>query len=209
MTIHRIIAGVMLAALLCSPAAAQRHTERGALTGGLAGALIGAAIGENNGEGAEGALIGSAIGLFSGAAIGNSVDREEAQWRAARQYQQNVHRAQAVSMVDVVQMAQTGLSDSVIINQIRTRGVQRRPQVPDVIYLHQQGVSDSVITTMQSARLAGAPLVRPAPAPAPVVVERHHYVAPVPYWQPHYVPRYPYHAYHPRSGVRFGITLGR
>ena len=206
------LAVLLLVGLVGSVAQGQRHTERGALLGGLTGAMIGAAVGDNNGEGAEGALIGGAIGLFSGAALGNSADREEAYWQAARQHQHAVRRAEAVSVADVVQMSQNGLSDNVIMNQIRQRGVQRKVQVPEVIFLHQQGVSESVITAMQQTATAGVYTQRVVPArPAPMVIERHHYVAPHPYWHhPYYRPHYGAYR-HPRyqPGVRFGISVSR
>lgn len=195
-----------------TPVVAQENTQRGAILGGLSGALIGAAVGENNGEAAGGALIGSAIGLFSGAALGNSADQEQARWTANQRYRQHVVRSQAVSMADVIQMTHAGVGQSVIANQIQQRGVQRRPQVPDVIHLHQQGVSETVITLMQQAPVGGT-VAPPAPAPAvsPVIVERH-YVPTRPYWRPyHYGPpvyRRPYH-HHPRSGVHVGFSFGR
>ncbi len=202
----RSVSVILVLALTCSSARAQHHTERGAVLGGLSGALIGAAVGNHNGEGTEGALVGGAIGLFSGAALGNSLDREEAQWRAQQQHQQSVQLYQAVSLSDVVQMSQGGLSDRVIMNQIAQRGIQRKVQVPDVIYLHQQGVSDAVITTMQRTGVATSVVVRPAPA----IVERHHYVTPAPYWRLHRYPPHPYYRsrYAYRPGVRFGISVG-
>jgi outer membrane lipoprotein SlyB len=207
MTLRSLLAFFAMV-VVCSPAYAQRHTERGALLGGLSGALLGAALGDNNGEGAEGALIGGAIGLFSGAVLGSSVDREEAHWQARQNYHRSVQRAQAVSMTDVVQMTQTGLSDHVIMNQIRQRGVQRKIIVPDVIYLHQHGVSDAVITTMQQSPVAATFAVRHQPAPPPVIIERHHYVAPAPYWPRHYYsPHSHYRGNSPRPGVHFGISV--
>ena len=187
------------------------NTERGAILGGLSGALIGAAVGENNGEAAGGALIGSAIGLFSGAALGNSADKQEAQWHAAQRYQQQVTVSQAVSLADVVRMSQSGLSDALITNQLRQRGVQQRLQVPDVIYLHQQGVSEPVISMMQHTPVAGRVVNRlPTRTAPPLVVERHHYVSPRPYWHPphYYPPRHHGRAYHHNPGVHVGFSFG-
>lgn len=57
---------------------------------------------------------------------------------------------QSLSTDDVVAMVRGGLSDSMVINQIRQRGFYQSLSVSDVISLHQQGVSEAVITAMQS-----------------------------------------------------------
>ncbi len=53
-------------------------TQQGALIGGLAGAVTGAVASDKKGKGA---LIGGAIGALGGAAIGNALDRQEAELR--------------------------------------------------------------------------------------------------------------------------------
>jgi hypothetical protein len=190
---------------------AQEHTGRGAALGGLTGAVAGAAIGENNGDAVPGAIIGGALGLITGAAIGNSVDQDIARTRAYEQ--QRIYRlSQAVSVADVLNMSHNRLSDAVIMNHIHQNGVQRRLEVSDVIALHQNGVSEAVISAMQRAPLAGyappTPVVR---YQAPVVVERYRYVAPPPCYWPghfHYHHRH-HHPYHSRTGVSWGISVGR
>jgi hypothetical protein len=209
-----ICLSLLTASLLAHPVLAQHHTGRGAVIGGATGALAGAAIGEHNGETAEGALIGAGVGLLAGALLGNSMDQEEARARAYAQHQQAYRMSKAVSMADVVNMTRSGIGDSVMINHIRQNGVLRRIEVADVIALHQQGVSEPVIAEMQRARLAAA---YPVPAPVvryerPVVVERHHYVAPVPCYRPPHIHyrHYPHHHHrHARSGVSWSFSFGR
>ena len=53
-------------------------TQQGALIGGLAGAITGAVASDKKGKGA---LIGGAIGALGGAAIGNALDKQEAELR--------------------------------------------------------------------------------------------------------------------------------
>lgn len=206
---------IALLLLACGPLTpsvlAQGHTERGAVLGGVTGALAGAAIGDKNDETAAGALIGGAVGLLTGATIGNSVDQHHAYAQAAQQ-QRITQWSRAVSTSDVVSMADTGISDSVIINHIHENGVRRRLEVPDVISLHQQGVSEAVIASMQRARLAGHASPRPLSYQPPVVVQEYRYVPRPRYYPPrHLYHRYPNrHAYrHRPSGVHWSVTVGR
>lgn len=190
------------------------NTQRGATLGGIAGAIAGGIIGENNGEAGAGALIGGAVGAIAGGALGNARDQEIQQYQAQRRYQtqqyvyareqqQNVARHSAVSITDVISMSRSGLSDSIVINQVMERGVQRRLEVSDIIYLHQNGVSEGVISAMQRATVGG-PVSHPVSVVAepPVVVERHvevvpTYVVPAPRY--YYPPSY-YHRRHYGSG---------
>ena len=186
------------------PACAQANTQRGATLGGLAGAVAGGLIGDNNGEAGAGAAIGGVIGAVTGGLLGNASDKEQAAYQQQRYYQQQQHVIQAqtsVSVADVVSMSRNGLSDSVIINQIQQRGVQRQLQVPEIIAMHQQGVRETVITAMQQApvgeqRVARAPVVQqPIIRPAPVIVEEH-YVIPEYAPRRHYFHPRPYHRHH-------------
>jgi len=207
--------GCLTSLLATDSARAQEHTRRGTLLGGLTGAIAGAAIGNQNDEAAAGALIGGVVGGLTGATIGSNVDQEQARARAYHQ-QQAVRLSRAVSTADAINMTRSGLGDAVIVNHIRENGVQRPLEVADVIFLHQQGVSEPVISAMQQARLATAP----AAYPAPLVVERPHYVAPpvivAPCGPPAY--RYPHHHYYhhhphtrhrPSSGVSWSVRIGR
>lgn len=201
---HRTLGGflVLLAVLSSTARVHAQHTERGAVLGGIAGALTGAAIGDRNDEAGAGALIGGAVGLVTGAMIGQGQDQRQARYRYQQARQQAAFAARAISLSDVVTMTQGGVSDAVILNQIRQNGVQRELEVSDVIFLHRQGVSETVITALQRAP-AG---YRPAPVavvrPAPPVVVRHTYVPP-PVWPTyrvihHHPPRPSYRCYGPR-----------
>ena len=211
-----IFSGLCLsAAVLAMPAQAQ-NTQRGAILGGLGGAVVGGLIGDHNDKAGAGAAIGGAIGAVSGAVLGNARDKEVVVQQQRQQYyndqrvyaQQQQHYAQvqaSVSVNDVVTMCRSGLSDSVVINQIQSRGVQQQLQVSDIIAMHQQGVSDVVISSMQSARIGSAPVMVQSP---PVVVQQ----APV-YVQervivPSYRPPAVYHihsGHHHHRGHRYGF----
>ena len=190
------------------PTVAQ-NTQRGAVVGGLAGAIAGGLIGDHNDKAGAGAAIGGAIGALSGAVMGNAKDKETQQryyyqQQQHQQYQQQVviNNQQAVSLADVVSMSRSGLSESVIINQIQQRGVMQRLQVPDIITLHQQGVSDTVISVMQQAQIGSgyATSNYVAPQPTTVIVEQRYrpaptYVVPAPvYYAPQ--PVYYHHHHH-------------
>ena len=158
-----------------------RFADRGAGYGAVAGGLAGAAIGENNDRPITGAVIGSAVGALTGAAIGDSMDRD-------REYQSAANAAaqQALSMDDVVNMSSSGLSDDVIVRQIRLDGVRRAPDKHDLVELTRAGVSERVIEELQSA---GSVPVIVTPRRATIV--EHHYPA-----QPHFEAQW--HFRHPR-----------
>ncbi|MCM2371402.1 glycine zipper domain-containing protein [Aporhodopirellula aestuarii] len=188
---------------MTTTARAQNNTQRGATLGGITGAIAGAIIGENNDEAGAGAAIGGAIGVVAGGLLGNAKDKDIA-------YQNQYYRSQpyptqygtttnvyaqpvptgAVSFSDVIAMSRSGVGESVILNQIATRGVQRRPVVSDIISLHQQGVSEHVISAMQQAPVgAGETIVAQPPTR---IVETPVYVTPRPYP----VPVYDHHRHH-------------
>lgn len=199
---HAILRCVAIATVCLVPFAAnaQVSQQRGATLGGLAGAVAGGLIGDKNGEAGAGAAIGGVVGAVTGGLLGNAADKEAALKQQQHFYHQQTQQQQqfavtqsAVSIADVINMTRSGLSDSVIINQINQRGVQYTLQVPDIISLHQQGVREHVITAMQQAptgvqRVARvpAPVTQRVITPAPVIVEEHYLI-------PHYAPpRYPY-----------------
>ena len=154
-------------------------------------------------------FLGIGICYPKGKCSNNAADKEAAMIRQQRIYEQQALQHQqfaatqsAVSIADVVNMTRSGLSDSVIINQINQRGVQQTLQVSDIISLHQQGVGEQVITAMQRAptgvqRVARpvAPVQQPIVTPPPVIVEEHYFV-------PHYPPpRYHYRRHHHHHGI--------
>ena len=101
----------------------------------------GALIGGHKHAGA-GALIGAGVGAVAGGLTGKAIDNAEAKAAAARR--------PPLGLTDVVTMAQNHVSDSVIINEIRTTGSVFTMSSNDVIYLKQQGVSDVVVQEMQA-----------------------------------------------------------
>ena len=213
--------------MMVPPAFAQHQTQRGATFGGLAGAVAGGLIGDHNGEAGAGAAIGGALGAVTGGLLGNAADKD-AELARQRAYEQQVFRQQAtaqqravrtrgaVSIQDVISMSRSGLGDSVIMNQIRTRGIERTPQVSDIIAMHEQGVREGVIATMQEARVAGESEVNPsypaatAAAPSPVIIHEREVVPhyPVPRY---YGPRHYHHYYgspHPRHRRGYEFRIG-
>jgi outer membrane lipoprotein SlyB len=193
---------------------AQTRQQRGATFGGIAGAIAGGLIGDHNDEAGAGAVIGGAVGAVAGGILGNAADKEAAiaRQQAAYRHAQTRHYYQqqraaviqsAVTIQDVVTMTRSGLSDQVIINQVRQRGFAGKLAVSDIIALHQQGVSEHVITSLQSISAnQDAPVSFARPAPSPTIVEQHiHRPAPV-VIEKHVVPHYPLPRHH-RSSRHF------
>jgi outer membrane lipoprotein SlyB len=192
---------LMVIVVLVPAVGVAQQTQRGVALGALGGAIAGGIIGDHNDKAGAGAAIGGALGAVAGGILGNASDKERAAAQQRYYYdqqqrqtyhvqQQAIQTQSAVSVSDVVAMSRSGLSESVIRNQIQQRGVQQQLQVHDIISLHQQGVSEGVITAMQQAPV-GSPrtLVASPPVhvvtPAPVVVEEHYVV-----------PSYPPPTYH-------------
>lgn len=150
-------------------------TERGAGVGGLIGAGTGALVGNAVGKGGAGALIGAGIGALSGGLIGNSVEQAEHRADVRAAAAGAPHRG-PLGMMDVVSMSQAGVSDPVIISQIRTTGSAYNLSSNDTIFLKQQGVTDGVLTEMLATanryprRAVHAVPMYPAPVYQPVYV---------------------------------------
>ena len=148
---------------------------------------LGGIIGHQNDETPEGALIGGAVGAIAGGLIGDAKDQEVARQRyyrhqAYHQHQQAFRRA--VTIQDVVSMSRNGLSESVILNQIRQHGVSDAIGTHEIISMHNQGVSERVITAMQTAPRAGVSsretVVVERPARPRHVIVHQEYVVPAP-----------------------------
>lgn len=71
---------------------------------------------------------------------------------------QTVQLEKTVSVEDAIAMASSGVSPQLIINQIRSSGVQQAIGVSEIIKLHKSGVSEMVINEMQRSSVG-----RPAP----------------------------------------------
>jgi hypothetical protein len=186
--------------------------------GGLTGAGVGAAVGNATGDTAAGALIGTAVGALGGAAIGGGLDRVRADnvaYTEQRLHQQ--HATQAATIQDAVVMSQAGLSDDVIMNHLRSRGLTSPPSARDLITLKNAGVSDNVLRVMQE--VASSPVgigqVAPAVFAPPVVVQETYVAEPIPVPVPVWGPRCRYPDWHPphryshrhRPGVSWGVEV--
>jgi hypothetical protein len=171
---HKSIIGIaVLLAFICG-CSTMSNTEAGAGAGGLIGAGTGALIGHATGHTAGGAIIGAGVGALTGGLIGHSEDEAEKKAAAAR-------AARTLGLTDIVQMSQSGVSDSVIIAQIRSSRSVYRLSTNDTIWLQQQGVRDSVVREMlatasyypRRARWVSPTYIEPAyavvpPLPPPV-----------------------------------------
>jgi len=144
-------AGSLIAAAC---AGCQNNTQRGAAIGGVGGAALGAIVGKQLGSTGAGAAIGAVSGLAAGGLIGNAEDEKEKKneyaRRAAYEHNQRIRQERAVTNRDVVDMAANGVSDTVICNEIRTRGGRFDTTPQSIVYLQRAGISDTVIQTMQN-----------------------------------------------------------
>jgi len=171
----KLACGVVLPVVLACGCSTMSNTDKGVVGGGAIGAGTGALIGSATGHTGAGALIGGAVGAVSGGLIGNAVDKSEAKQAAMVAAANPPHGP--LGMTDVAQMAQSHVSDDVIIAQIRTTASAFRLSAEDIIWLKQNGVSDGVIQEMQASATrypAGVATASPVyvvePAPPPVYV---------------------------------------
>jgi len=160
------------------PNGRPNNTGTGALVGGGIGAASGAVIGGPRNAGA-GALIGGAIGAIAGSIVGSSMDEEQRERLRARapQTYQRVEQGQPLATADVKAMAQAGVSDEIIIAQIRNSHTIYHLSSAEIIELKNAGVSNQVLdfminTASSPTAVTTATVVDTAPpaAPAPMVV---------------------------------------
>ncbi len=133
------------------------HTEKGAGIGGALGAGAGLAVGALTGNPRTGAAVGGLIGAGTGALVGSEKDEQvrrerdvihaQAQATAAAQARQ-----QRMGVADVIRLAQSGVDDQLIINQIHNSGSTFDLVPSDLEMLKNSGVSAAVIAAMQAAR---------------------------------------------------------
>lgn len=155
---------LLVAGLACvgSGCAHMNHTQAGALTGTAIGTVAGAMIGGHNGNAAAGAILGGMTGMGVGALAGSAEDAREERDYALMERNAAIAHASYSSTVeapltnfDLIRLAQSGVSDDVIINMIHSRGGHFNLNTDSIITLKQNGVSDRVIVVAQ-----GAPLPR-------------------------------------------------
>ncbi|MSQ95086.1 MAG: hypothetical protein EXR98_11100 [Gemmataceae bacterium] len=145
MKIRTCIASALLVSTVgCS---SMNNTEKGLLGGTAVGAGAGALLG----RGHPGAMLaGGVLGAAVGGIAGSDQDRREDRKAAIAAANAPSHRQ--MSLNEVVQMAQRGQSDSVIIGHINATNSIFQLTTDDLNELHQQRVSDNVINYMQSRR---------------------------------------------------------
>lgn len=152
------------------------NTASGALAGGATGVIIGS-MARHPGPGA---LVGGAIGALAGGAIGHGMDQvQDAQLQArASQAMQRVEQHPPLTVVDVKSLVQAGISDDLVISQIRNSRTVYHLNTADIIDLKKARVSEKIIdcmintpTEIQSAEVTGVTrTVLPAPLAEQVVV---------------------------------------
>jgi len=155
----------------------------------------GAIIGHQSGQKAEGGLIGAAAGAVTGGLVGNVQDAN-AERDAVLAQASRLKQVPALNSQDLVQMAQSGLGDTVIINAIQQRGGQFDLSPQGLIFLKSNGVSDAVIQKVQCSSTSVPPNVVTttpdvvAPSVSGIVVVRPQPIAKVYVPGPRFVPRY-------------------
>lgn len=119
-------------------------------TGALTGAGIGVGAGALISGTPQGALIGGAVGAAAGGLIGASLDsddREVLQQNSPRTVER-IDRGQQLSVEDIKEMSENGLSDNVIIGQIQATHSVYYLSTQEIIDLKNTGVSQRVIDYM-------------------------------------------------------------
>jgi hypothetical protein len=193
-TILIVVTGLVLAAALVGCGAPGSYTQQHSFLGTTLGAGAGAIIGGATGHPAEGALAGALIGGMTGTAVGQSLDEQRASMRGMPRggvYQGDMYQgatptsSHSLSRDDVVAMTRAGISDDVIIGQVRAGGGIAPLSTQDIISLKNAGVSDGLLRALideaARSRFASAPQPPPATyyqAPSP------YYQAPSTYYQP-------------------------
>jgi uncharacterized protein YcfJ len=160
-----LIASVVVLVVGCeTPEGGTDRTATGAVTGGALGAGTGAIIGSQSGHAGEGALIGGAIGAVTGGIIGNAMEQQQRETlqRQSPQTMQRIEQGQPLGLADIKALAKAGVSDDVIISQIRSSRVVYRLTTAEIIDLKDAGVSEKVIDFM-----INTPSLYPPPAPPP------------------------------------------
>jgi len=140
----KVMIGIASAGLML--VGCESKTGTGAVAGAGVGALAGGLIGGN----VEGALIGGAIGAGAGALIGYGMDQQdrEIMERNSPETMQRIDRGQPLTVDDIEQMSKNGLSDDVIINQIKATNTHFRLSTEEIVDLKNAGVSQRVIDYM-------------------------------------------------------------
>jgi hypothetical protein len=161
----------MAPALLALASGCQNmsNADKGVATGGLLGAGAGALIGSATHHTGAGALIGAGVGAVAGGLTGAAIDNSEHKQQQAAAAAAAAARQPALRLDEIVALTQKGVSDSVIIDQIRLSGAVYHLRAEDITYLADNGVREPVIHELQAT--AYRPARRVVYAPAPPVQE--------------------------------------
>lgn len=153
-----------------SPSGQPDYTASGALAGGATGAIAGS-MARHPGPGA---LVGAAVGAVVGGLIGHGMDQtQEAQLRAqAPQTLQRLEQSQPLTVLDIKALVKAGITDDLIISQIRNSRTVYHLTTADIVDLKNSGASDKIIdfmiNTPSQIQASAAAGVVGSPAPAPV-----------------------------------------
>jgi outer membrane lipoprotein SlyB len=133
-----------------TPEGKTDRTATGALAGGVLGAGTGAIIGSATGDAGAGAAIGGILGAITGGVVGHAMDAQQRDILARQNPQtlQRIDQGQPLGLADIKAMSKAGISDEVIISQIRNSRVVYRLTTAEIIDLKDSGVSQKVIDFM-------------------------------------------------------------
>lgn len=133
-----------------TPEGRTDHTATGALAGTVLGAGTGALIGSLTGKEAMGAAVGAALGGITGGVIGHAMDAQQRETLARQSPQtlQRIEHGQPLGLADIKALSKAGISDEVIISQIRNSRTVYRLTTAEIIDLKDSGVSQKVIDFM-------------------------------------------------------------
>lgn len=190
--LFRISKVALLAA--CLPAvfsgcAHMNNTQSGALVGSGIGGLGGAIVGNATGNTGAGAVIGALGGGLVGAMAGNAEDAREQRDAALARAHYAETQAAAMTNIDVIKMAQSGVGDAVIVQAVQSRGGRFDLSADGIIAMRNAGVSDHVLVEIQK--------IGQSPAPTTVVSGQTYVASP----QPNVV------IVRPEPVVRFGVSV--
>jgi Glycine zipper len=198
--------GLFIASSICFIMAGCQsgpHAQQGTLLGGLTGGAMGALIGDRSDNALPGAMIGALAGGLAGNAVGGRVDQEIEASKVPPV------SPSAVTIPDLISLSRSGLSEEVILNQVRANGFNGNLTSDTLIYLKNQGVSDRAISELQNRNKQVA-YVAANPQP-PIVIERE-YLTPAPFYYapppPMFVPVRPCppHRFHHHRQAGWGVT---
>lgn len=168
------LAGVSLIGCM-SPQGRPDYTASGALAGAATGAIVGSTARHPG----PAALVGAAVGAVVGGVIGHGMDEaQEAQLRAqSPQTLQRIEQSDPLTVEDVVSLVKAGISEDLVISQIRNSRTVYHLKAADIIELKNAGVSENIIDFMintpdeiQSTEVAGVVGNTPPPPLAEQIV---------------------------------------